>query len=83
MPVAVSPVFIGFAGLIYGVVSVIAGAVFVGYAGRVYLVRDGREADKCARQLFGYSIFYLFLLYAVLLFEHSTGLIWSISELGF
>ena len=82
LPVAVSPVFIGFAGVLYGIVSLIAGCVFVAFAWQVYNVREGRDGDACAKRLFGYSIFYLFLLYAVLLFEHSTGLIWPISGLG-
>ena len=82
MPVAVSPVLIGFAGTIYGIVSIIASTVFVGFAWQVYTVREGRDGDRCAKQLFGYSIFYLFLLYAVLLFEHSTGFILTISDLG-
>ena len=31
---------------------------------------EGREADSAAKQLFGFSIFYLFLLFTVLLGEH-------------
>ena len=33
-------------------------------------ITEGREADAAARRLFGFSILYLFLLFAVLLVEH-------------
>jgi protoheme IX farnesyltransferase len=33
-------------------------------------VREGREADHAAKQLFGFSILYLFVLFAVILGEH-------------
>ena len=32
---------------------------------------EGREADHAAKQLFGFSILYLFLLFVVLLGEHA------------
>ena len=49
--------------------SVTLGAVFLGLAFNVFRVRDGRAGDKAARQLFGFSIFYLFALFAVILGE--------------
>jgi protoheme IX farnesyltransferase len=33
-------------------------------------VREGREGDRVAKQLFVFSIFYLFALFAVLIGEH-------------
>ena len=79
VPVAIAPVFTGLAGVIYGIVSVVASGVFIARAVKVYQVREGREADAVARKLFLYSIFYLFLLFAVILFEHATGLLWNLS----
>jgi heme o synthase len=35
----------------------------------VYRTREGREADHAARQLFAFSILYLFGLFAMLLIE--------------
>jgi protoheme IX farnesyltransferase len=46
--------------------------VFLYLAWRVRKVTEGREADAAARQLFGFSILYLFLLFAVMLGEHAV-----------
>jgi protoheme IX farnesyltransferase len=73
LPVGMSPWLAGFAGATYGVVSFVTGAVMLALA--IRLVRhDGALADRTARQLFGFSILYLFALFAVLLIEHSFGL---------
>jgi len=67
--VAAAPVYFGFAGMTYAVASTVAGIVFLALAWKVWRVREGREGDHAARQLFHYSIFYLFLLFALLLGE--------------
>lgn len=74
VPLAVVPVFSGLAGMAYAATSVILGIVFLALAVNVYRVTQGRPADRAARRLFSFSIFYLFLLYAVLLTEHALGL---------
>ena len=79
VPLAVTPVFIGLGGMLYAAGSVILGAVFLWLAFRVALITEGRAADTAARQLFGFSILYLFLLFAVLLAEKSVG--WSFGQL--
>jgi protoheme IX farnesyltransferase len=71
VPLAVTPVLIGLGGIAYAVASVSLGAVFLALAIRVWRITEGREADTAARQLFGFSILYLFLLFAVLLAEHA------------
>ncbi len=67
--VALAPVALGFAGLAYGAVAALTGAVFVALAWRVY--RSGQDArgERAARDLFTFSLLYLFLLFAVLLAE--------------
>ena len=70
VPLAVTPVFIGLGGMLYAAGSVVLGAVFLWLAFRVALITEGRAADTAARQLFGFSILYLFLLFAMLLLEH-------------
>jgi protoheme IX farnesyltransferase len=70
VPLAVTPSLIGLGGITYGVVSVVLGVYFLYLAWRVRTITEGREADRAARQLFGFSILYLFLLFAVLLGEH-------------
>ncbi len=69
-PLAVVPYFIGLGGILYAVTSVVLGAIFLYLAFKVWRIREGREADHAAKQLFGFSIFYLFLLFAVILGEH-------------
>lgn len=70
---ATLPWFVGFGGIAYGVTSAVTGAIFLYLAWRVRKITEGREADKAARQLFGFSILYLFLLFAVLLVEHAAA----------
>jgi protoheme IX farnesyltransferase len=71
----VAPAFVGLGGMIYLAVSGILGAVFLYFAVMVYRRRDGHAADRAARTLFTFSIFYLFALFATLLLEHALGLV--------
>ncbi len=70
VPLAVTPFFIGLGGITYVAVSTVLGAIFLYLAVKVWRIREGREADYAAKQLFGFSIVYLFLLFAVILGEH-------------
>ena len=74
-PVGLLPWFMGFGGAAYGCIAAIGGAAMLVMAGRVYTIRDGKFANKVAMQLFGGSILYLFLLFAVLLAERLVPLI--------
>ena len=51
-------------GAIYGIVAVAAGAVMVALALRLHRERRGYTASK---QMFAFSLLYLFLLFAALL----------------
>ena len=68
-PLAVTPYFIGLGGVAYLAFSIVLGAVFLWLAVKVYRTTEGREADAAAKQLFWFSILYLYLLFAVLLVE--------------
>jgi protoheme IX farnesyltransferase len=68
-PVGASPWLLGYAGWLYGAVSVICGAAMVALALR--LMRQ--PSDKTAKQLFAFSILYLFVLFAVRLLESGLG----------
>ena len=74
VPVALAPAFMGFGGPLYALTAMALGAVFLALALNVYRVREGREADRAARRLFGFSILYLFGLFAALLAERSFAL---------
>ncbi|NYZ13388.1 protoheme IX farnesyltransferase [Azospirillum sp. RWY-5-1] len=66
LPVAAAPWWLGFAGPTYLAGSLVLGAIFVVCALRVLRSDD----HKPARQMFGFSILYLFLLFALLGGEH-------------
>jgi len=68
-PLALWPAFMGLAGGLYVLVAAGLGAIFLALALAVYRTREGREADRAARQLFAFSILYLFGLFATLLIE--------------
>jgi protoheme IX farnesyltransferase len=73
LPVGASPWLLGYAGLAYGVTSLVAGALMVAFAWRVWTSTEGQKATAAARQMFAYSILYLFALFAVLLIESVAG----------
>ena len=65
LPVAAAPYAVGIGGLGYLIGSSLLGALFVLCAVRVLRATD----DKPAKQMFGFSILYLFLLFALLVGE--------------
>jgi protoheme IX farnesyltransferase len=65
-PLGVAPWLLGYAGPVYGIAAVALGAVLLALALRVRRERNGHRASK---QLFGFSILYLFLLFAMLLVD--------------
>ena len=73
VPLAASPAVLGYAGYAYGAVAVLAGAWMIALAWRVYRRREGEAAVKAAKGLFGFSIVYLFALFATLLGEAVIG----------
>jgi heme o synthase len=72
VPLAVVPWAMGFAGIAYGLASIVMGAAFLYFAVKVWRVTEGRDGDKAAKQLFWFSILYLYLLFAVLLVESTV-----------
>ena len=73
VPLGVAPACLGFAGLVYAALSSLLGLIFLAAAIRVFVLREGAPARKAAGQMFGFSILYLFALYATLLAEHALG----------
>lgn len=72
-PLGLAPVFFGFGGLAYAIISLIGGLGMLALAIQVYRLREGEPAMRVAQQLFAFSILYLFLLFATLLAEHGFG----------
>ena len=67
--VAVAPWPLGYFDAVYGVTSLVLGAGMMWFAIQVYRRRTGGDALRATRQLFKFSIVYLFMLFAVLLLE--------------
>jgi protoheme IX farnesyltransferase len=74
-PLGIAPWLIGFASLAYGVIALALGALMVVCSARVYYHRTGAKADRCAMQLFGFSILYLFLLFAEIVGERFVAIL--------
>jgi protoheme IX farnesyltransferase len=65
LPLAPAPWLLGAAGPLYGAVATAAGLLFVIAALRVLADADPRQ--PAARRMFGFSILYLFLIFAMLI----------------
>lgn len=68
-PVGASPWLFGYSGLPYGVTAILAGAAMIWLSLRIKILGDADEGDRAAKRLFGVSILYLFVLFAVLLID--------------
>jgi protoheme IX farnesyltransferase len=66
-PCALAPYFLGVAGAIYAVGALSLSAAFTGFAVKVWL----DPTQRSAKQMFGFSILYLFLLFALLLIDRA------------
>jgi len=70
-PLGLAPALLGTAGIVYGLVAAAMGAFFVLLALRV--LRD--ESDRAAKQLFGFSILYLFVLFSLIIVDRAPGML--------
>ncbi len=75
LPVALAPWALGVAGVVYGVCALVLGLAFVGLCLRVLREDGAATGHKAAKQMFGFSILYLFLLFALLMVDRAPGLV--------
>lgn len=68
------PCLVALAGPFYLATAATLGAVFLALTLKVLRTREGRSADRAAKRLFGFSILYLFGLFAALLLERGVVL---------
>lgn len=66
VPTVVLPYFVGVAGPIYLIAALALTAEFLRHAWSVFRLRDGEAATRACKKLFGYSILWLFLIFALL-----------------
>jgi protoheme IX farnesyltransferase len=64
-----APWWFGHAGAVYAATALVMGALMVMLALRLRSARDERQARQAAQRLFGFSILYLFIVFAALLIE--------------
>jgi len=69
-PLGILPWLLGYTGAVYGAVAAAAGAAFLLLALRLHGEQRGFVASK---QLFAFSILYLFLVFAALLADHMSS----------
>ena len=74
VPAGVAPWLMGFASPVYGAVSALGGGLMLASAAQVYRNRLGAPAERACRNLFGFSILYLTVLFAIIVAEHAFGL---------
>jgi protoheme IX farnesyltransferase len=69
VPIGAAPWLMGYADAIYGATALIAGGAMVALAWWLWADGESERAAQSAGRLFGFSILYLFVLFAVLLIE--------------
>ena len=70
IPVSVLPAWFGITGIVYGIGALVLSLVFLAAAGAVWF----DPTTRAAKRMFGYSIFYLFALFALLMVDAAPGL---------
>ena len=73
-PVGALPFLLGYTSALYGAVSIITGLLFVMASLRLRNAAEGKATERAAKKMFGFSILYLGLLFAVLLVDQGFGL---------
>lgn len=68
-PLGVAPFWLGTLGAVYGATSAILGVLFIGAAWRVMK----NDSEKNCKQLFGFSIFYLFFLFFAMIVDRCVN----------
>jgi protoheme IX farnesyltransferase len=73
LPLTFLPALLGVSGLLYVVGVALLSAMFLYYAINVYRIREGAAADRACKKLFGFSILWLFLVFALIPVERLLG----------
>ncbi len=74
LPLTFFPALLGVSGLLYVLGVLLLSAMFLYYAITVYRIREGAAASRACKKLFGFSILWLFLVFALIPLEHVLGL---------
>jgi heme o synthase len=74
LPITFLPALLGVTGIVYVGGAALLSAMFLYYAVKVYRLRQGEAADKACKKLFGFSILWLFLVFALIPIERLVGI---------
>jgi protoheme IX farnesyltransferase len=74
LPLTFLPALLGVSGILYVAGVALLSAVFIYYAINVYRLREGAAADRACKKLFGFSILWLFLVFALIPVERLLGI---------
>ena len=68
-PIAISPFFLSFSGTVYLISAVILSTYYVFISYKLFKEKNSVKEKKIATKLFGYSIFYLFMIFTSILID--------------
>jgi len=71
-PIAISPFFLNYYGLIYLILAVVLSGYYVFISYKLFKEKDSILEKKLAIKLFGYSILYLFMIFTSILIDKAT-----------
>jgi protoheme IX farnesyltransferase len=71
LPLGLAPYWLGISGVLYAAAASALGLVFLGFA--IWVWFD--KTDYAAKRMFGYSILYLFLMFAAMMVDRAPGLL--------
>lgn len=74
VPLTFIPAVLGVSGLLYVAGVALLSTVFIYYAAQVSRLREGQAATGACRKLFGFSILWLFLVFALIPLERLLGI---------
>lgn len=69
LPLSLFPTMIGLTGMVYFFSALVLGLLFILSAWRVWRDTENALHYKSARQMFGYSIFYLFMIFLIMVLD--------------
>jgi len=68
-PIAISPFFLGYYGLIYLTLATLLSSYYVFISYKLFKEKDAATTKRLATKLFGYSILYLFMIFTSILVD--------------
>ena len=74
LPLTFLPALLGVTGILYVSGVALLSGLFLYYAITVYRLREGASADRACKKLFGFSILWLFLVFALIPVERLLGI---------